>query len=480
MKQKKPKAQINIMDESRKPWMTILLLAWPVFVEQIFATLVSFADTAMVGSLGAEATASISISNSPVFLLNGLIMSLGVGITALVARATGRGDGEQVKKLMRHALLAILYVGVPITILVIALYRKIPMWMGATDSFLDTAARYNLIVSCGRIFSLTAMILNSAFRGYGDTKTPMKANLVLNMVNVIGNFFLIYPTRTMAILGFSFTMPGAGWGVEGAGVATAVGMAVSGLIALRNAFKKDNHYRIELKEKGSFKPDWELSHSIFRISLPALLERLCLSSASVLVASSIASLGTESVAASSLCGTAEALSYMPAFAFQMAIITLVGQALGADKPSLAEKFVRISIRLGGTVMFFTGAALFIFAEPIIGVFTPDPEVIAIAAACLRVEASIQVPQLIGWIYSGALQGAGDTKVIFYINAATNWGIRTLFMVLGIRLFGLQLEQAYIVVAFEITLRTIIFYFRYRSGHWKTVMQRMEKKSVVKS
>ena len=103
----KQKTQINIMDESRKPWMTILLLAWPVFVEQIFTTLVSFADTAMVGSLGAEATASISISNSPVFLLNGLIMSLGVGITALVARATGRGDGEQVKKLMRHALLVI-------------------------------------------------------------------------------------------------------------------------------------------------------------------------------------------------------------------------------------------------------------------------------------------------------------------------------------------------------------------------------------
>ena len=157
--------QINIMDESRSPIMTILLLAWPVFVDQIFTTLVSFADTAMVGSLGAAATASISISNSPVFLLNGLIMSLGVGITALVARATGAGDGELVKKLMRHALLAILYVGVPVTLVIIALYRQIPIWMGADVAILDTAAQYNLIVSCGRIFSLTAMILNSAFRG---------------------------------------------------------------------------------------------------------------------------------------------------------------------------------------------------------------------------------------------------------------------------------------------------------------------------
>lgn len=474
------KKQLNVLDESRSPFMTILLLAWPVFVDQIFTTLVSFADTAMVGSLGAEATASISISNSPVFLLNGLIMSLGVGITALVARATGRGDAELVKKLMRHALLAILYVGVPITLVIIALYRKIPMWMGADAAILDTAARYNLIVSCGRIFSLTAMILNSAFRGYGDTKTPMKANLVLNVVNVVGNFLLIYPTRTITVLDLSFTMPGAGWGVEGAGLATAIGMAVSGCIALRNAFKKSNPYRVEMKEKGSLRPDLGLSRNIYRISLPAMLERLCLSSAGVLVASSIASLGTASVAANSLCGTAESLSYMPAFAFQMAITTLVGQALGAGKPEMAKKFVKLCNIMGAAIMFFTGTALFIFAEQIIGVFTPDQEVIKIAAACLRVEASIQVPQVIGWIYSGALRGAGDTGVIFYINAATNWGIRTLGMLLGIRLFGLQLEQAYIVVAVEITVRMVLFYFRYRSGQWKTVMQRMEKKSVVKS
>lgn len=263
-------------------------------------------------------------------------------------------------------------------------------------------------------------------------------------------------------------------------MATAIGMAVSGCIALRNAFKKSNPYRVEMKEKGSLWPDLGLSRNIYRISLPAMLERLCLSSAGVLVASSIASLGTASVAANSLCGTAESLSYMPAFAFQMAITTLVGQALGAGKPEMAEKFVKLCNIMGGAIMFFTGTALFIFAEQIIGVFTPDQEVIKIAAACLRVEASIQVPQVIGWIYSGALRGAGDTGVIFYINAATNWGIRTLGMLLGIRLFGLQLEQAYIVVAVEITVRMVLFYFRYRSGQWKTVMQRMEKKSVVKS
>lgn len=463
------KTQISITDESRKPWLTIILLAWPVFVEQIFTTLVSFVDTMMVGSLGAEATASVSISNSPVFLLNGLVMSLGVGITALVARATGAEDKDMVRRLMRHALLAILYVGAPVTVLLLCLSRLIPLWMGAAPEILDTAAQYNFIVTCGRIFSLTGMILNSAFRGYGDTKTPMKANLVLNVVNVAGNFLLIYPTRTITVLGISFTMIGAGWGVAGAAAATAVGMVVSGGIALYNAFRKSNPYHIDLSGKDALKPDRELCRSIFKISMPAMLERLCLSSAGVLTASTIAALGTASVAANALCGTAESLSYMPAFAFQMAITTLVGQALGAENPRLAERFVKTCNLMGGTVMFFTGTALFVFAEPIIGVFTPDPTVIAIAAGCLRWEASIQVPQVIGWIYSGALRGAGDTKSIFYINAAANWGIRTAGLLLAIRVFHMQLTDAYVVVATEITVRAVLFWIRYRSGKWKTVL-----------
>ena len=469
------KNQVNVLDESRSPIMTILLLAWPVFVEQIFSTLVSFADTAMVGSLGATATASISISNSPIFLLNGIIMSLGVGITALVARATGAGNTELVKKLMRHTLLVILYVGVPITAIVLLLSRQIPLWMGAGEDIIDTAARYNFIVSCGRIFSLTSMILNSAFRGYGDTKTPMKANMIMNIVNVVGNFLLINPTRELTVWGFTFTMPGAGWGVDGAAVATAIGMTVAGCIALRNAFKKKNEYRISFKEKGSLLPDRDLTKQIFKISLPAMLERMCMSSSGIFVTSSIATLGTANIAANSLCLSAESLSFMPAFAFQMAITTLVGQSLGAEKLKLAEKFVKTTMIMGVVVMLITGGALYIFSEQLIGIFTPDKEVIKIAAECLELMALIQAPQVAAWIFSGVLRGSGDTTVNFYISASTNWGVRTLFSVIAIRFMGLPLLASFAVMAIEICVRLALLYIRYRSGKWKTIMKKIEKK-----
>lgn len=460
---------LNLVDESRSTTKTIILLAWPVFLEQIFSTLVSYADTAMVGSLGATATASITISNSPIFLINGITMALGVGITSLVARAVGAGDTELVKKLMRHAILAIVCIGLPLALVTIALHRMIPIWMGAPAEILDTAATYNLIVSCGRIFMTTSMMLNSAFRGYGDTKTPLIVNTMMNVINVIFNFLLIYETRVISIFGFEFTMFGAGWGVAGAAAATALGMTVSGLTTLGVAFFRKNEYRITFR--GPWKPDKALTKQIFRISLPAMLERLCMSSSGIFTTSSIATLGTTSIAANSLSLTAESMSFMPAFAFQTAATTLVGQSLGAGKPELAKKFVNKCVLMGVIIMCFTGLALFVFAKQLLGLFTPDPDVIDLGARCLQIVAFLQAPQVVGWVYSGALRGAGDTKFIFYISASTNWFIRTLWSVICIRVFGLGIIACHIVTFIDVIVRTILFFLRYRSGKWQHVLNR---------
>ncbi len=458
---------IDVTDESRGITKTILLLAWPVFLEQILTTLVSYADTAMVGSLGAWATASVTISNSPIFLLNGIIMSLGVGITSLVARGVGAKDPDAVRKLIRHAILAILIIGLPISILTIALHRMLPLWMGAGPDILDTAARYNLIVCCGRIFMTTSMMLNSAFRGYGDTKTPLFVNMAMNIVNVVFNFLLIYPTRVVELFGRSVTIWGAGLEVEGAAIATALGMTVSGLATLYIAFFRKNEYRIRFRD--SWKLDWTLTKQIFRISFPAMLERLFMSSSGIFVTRSIASLGTVTIAANSLCLTAESMSFMPAFSFQTAATTLVGQSLGAGKPDLARHYVRNTVFIGVSVMCVTGVLLFVFARQIISIFTPDQDVIVLAAQCLRVTAFMQVPQVIGWIYAGGLRGAGDTKVCFYVSAATNWLIRTLWSVVFIRVFHLGLYEIQFVTLTEIVIRAFLLYLRYRGGKWQHVL-----------
>jgi len=446
---------------------TIILLAWPVFLEQIFSTLVSYADTAMVGSLGAWATASVSISNAPIMLLNGIVMSLGVGITSLVARSVGAGDTQAVKRLIRHSLLAILSLGIPIWLITLALHRQIPIWMGAEVDILDTAAEYNLYVGYGRIFMIASMMINSALRGYGDTKTPLFVNTLMNVVNVIFNFLLIYPTRELSVFGYTFTLWGAGLEIKGAAIATSIGMALAGIINLGVVFLRRNEYRIDLM--GDWRLDKKMTKQIFTISFPAMLERLFMSTSGVLVSSSVATLGTINIAANSLCLTAESMSFMPAFAFQTAITTLVGQALGAGKPKLAEKFVGQTVLMGAIVMVFTGAGLYFFAEPLIGIFTADQEVIAIAAHCLRLVAFMQVPQVTAWTLSGVLRGAGDTKFNFYITAATNWGIRTVFSVIAIRVLHFGLYSTQIIILIEILARLALLYLRYRTGKWKTVI-----------
>ncbi len=459
---------INVADESRSTFKTILLLAWPVFLEQVLTTLVSYADTAMVGALGAWATAAVSISNSPIMMLNGIIMSLGIGITALVARATGAQEPEKVRQLMRHAIIAIIFLGVPIWLVTIGLHRMIPKWMGAAPEYLDAAATYNLIVCIGRIFMITSMMFNSVFRGYGDTKTPLINNTLTNVVNVFFNFLLIYPTREISLFGFNFTMWGAGLEVAGAAIATSIGMACGGIMALSVAFRRSNPYRVSME--GGLKPDMAMAKQIIRISVPAMLERLCMSSSGILVSSSIAKLGTVSVAANSLCLTAESMSYMPAFGFQTAATTLVGQSLGAKRPDRAKQFVHTTLLMGTVTMCFTGLLLFIFSRQLIGIFTPDADVIDLASKCLRFVAFMQPPQVIAWIFAGVLRGAGDTQFNFYITAGTNWFIRTLWSVLCIRVFGFGLFSVQVVIMVEICARMLLSALRYRTGKWQMAIK----------
>ena len=110
------KQRLDLTDERQPILKVIMWLAWPLFVEQILSTLVSFVDTAMVGSLGAAATASVSISNSFVFLINGVVIALGIGVTAYVARSVGAKDYDAAKAYVRHSLLLLLLIGLPVAL----------------------------------------------------------------------------------------------------------------------------------------------------------------------------------------------------------------------------------------------------------------------------------------------------------------------------------------------------------------------------
>ena len=201
--------------------ITILALAWPTMLEQLMQTAVQYIDTAMVGSMGKIATASVSISQSPNMLINGVIMSLGVGFTSLIARSVGANNMERARGLVRQAIVTVIGLGIPATLLCFSLARKIPIWMGGAPEILDSAEMYNRIFALSLIFRCMTMVLTAIYRGFGDSKSPMKINILVNIMNVCGNFLMIFPTREITVLGVSFTMFGCGWGVAGAAAASS-------------------------------------------------------------------------------------------------------------------------------------------------------------------------------------------------------------------------------------------------------------------
>ena len=462
---------ITLADNQRSPLTTVLLLAWPIFLEQILTTLVGYADTAMVGSLGATATAAVSISNSVIMLVNGSVMAMGVGVTALVSRSIGANELDIAKKLIRHTVLLLLYIGLPIGILLGLMSHAIPLWMGAEPDVLEAATQYNIITAFGRPFQIASMLFCSVYRGCGDTRTPLWINSGVNVLNVIGNFFLIYPTRLVNLFGLSFTMPGAGWGVNGAAAATAFSMMVGGVVAVGLVFRRESPFRISLKQ--SYRVDWLLTRQIFKISFPAIMERLCMSGAQIVITASIASLGTITIAANTVYLTAESIAFMPGFAFSTAVTTLVGQALGAGKPKLAEKYTYTCLISSMVVMVLAGGVLFFFAEPLVRIFTPDQQVIALAAQCLCIVAFLEPPQSGAQVLAGALRGAGDTLWPLIITLAGMWGIRAIGALICIRVLGMGLPAACVCMLIESFVRLVLFWLRFRTGKWKHAIQRIE-------
>lgn len=468
----------SIVDSPHSPWMTIILLAWPILVEQVLTSLVHAVDTAMVGSLGKVATASVAISQSPNMLINGVIMALGVGFTSLIARSVGAKNMERARGLLRQAILTVIALGIPATLLCFGLSRKIPIWMGGAPEILDSAEIYNKIIALSLIFRCMTMVLTAIYRGYGDSKTPMKVNIMVNLINVVGNFLLIFPSRQINFLGMEIPMWGMGWGVAGAAASTSASAALGGVIMLSRCFTVKNDMRISLKE--SFAPDWQELKVVVRLGLPAMVQRAVMTSASIIVTSTVATLGTAAVAAQSLSGTAESLSFMPGFAFGQAITTLYGQSLGAGKPEKAEDFLWKTVKMGSVVMAVMTCVLFFGSRLIMGIFTPDEEVIAMGSELLKILAMIQIPQNIASCISGALQGAGDTKTPLFVTLFSMWGVRILGILICVRAMGMGINAVCVCMCSDNVVRCLLFLAQYFRKREKLATEAMAAVGVTRA
>ena len=263
----------------------ILSLAAPTMLEELVDTAVQYIDIAMVGSLGTAATAAVGATATINWLIGGTFSALGIGFLSYIAKSRGAGNDENAARASAQAVFLALFTGILFSAIVLPLSSYVPGWMHADVSIRPLAARYFLILYSSMVFRSARIIFGTILRASGDTRTPMRVGLLVNLLNVAGNFFLIYPTREIPSIG-GMRIPGAGLGVEGAALASAASVAVGGMLITIALWR----HRSVSPRGYSLIPDPEILRPCLKISLPNMLQRFCTSLGYVVFASMINSL----------------------------------------------------------------------------------------------------------------------------------------------------------------------------------------------
>ena len=439
----------------------IFALAWPTMLEQLMQTAVQYIDTAMVGSLGTQATAAVGATSTVGWLIGSTISATSVGFLSFIARACGAGDREGARRSVSQAVLATLVLGVIFTILPLALSGLVPVWMQVDSSIHDLASQYFFIIYMPMLPRTASIIFGTVLRAAGDTKTPMKAGIAVNVINVILNFLLIYPTRRLSLLGFEFTMPGADMGVIGAAVASALAFTVGGILITVAMWK----HPLVSPRGQKLRPDPTILKPCMKVAFPNMLQRFGTSLGYVAFASMINSLGDVSTAAHTIANTVESLFYIPGYGMQTAAATLAGNAYGAKDRQRMKDLASLFIPIEVILMIFSGGMLFIFAEPLMGLFSTSTAVIALGTTVLRMVAVSEPFYGFSIIIEGMMQGVGRTKAPFVYNIIGMWAVRIIGTFLCTQLLGFGLISAWACMIAHNLLICILFMISYVRGSW---------------
>ena len=211
-------------------FLAIVTLAWPTLLEQMLQTLVQYIDAAMVGRIGADATATVGMSTSVTWLVNGPLFAMGIGFMAFISRCMGAKSYKDVKGASVQSVLVTMVAGVVVGVLTLLISPVLPVWMGVEEKIRHDASLYFAIICLPMLFRSVIIIFGAVLRAVGDTKTPMLVNVCMNIVNIILNYIFLYDTRMIQIAGKNVKMFGFGYGAVGAGIGTAVSFVVGGIL----------------------------------------------------------------------------------------------------------------------------------------------------------------------------------------------------------------------------------------------------------
>ena len=441
-------------------------LSIPSIVAQLSSIVMQYIDASMVGSLGADASASIGLVSTTTWLFGGLCMAATAGFSVQVAHRIGANDFTEARAVLRQGRVAIGLFGLTLALIGVSISGFLPGWLGGDEVIRRDASLYFFIYALFLPVLQMNFLAGSMLRCSGNMHMPSLAGVLMCVLDVIFNFFLIFPSRDIRLGSFTLFMPGAGLGVEGAALGTVLAETIAAGLLLWFLLTRSPQLRLT-KEHGRFRPTAATLRKALHIGLPMGIEHAVICGAQIMTTVIVAPLGIFAIAANSFAITAESLCYMPGYGIADAATTLVGQSMGAARRDLTRRFAYITVFMGMLIMGVMGVIMYVAAPQIIGVMTPVDEIRELGVMALRIEAFAEPMFAAAIVAYGVFVGAASTLIPCLMNFFSIWAVRLSLAALLAPTLGLK--GVWIAMCVELCFRGVIFLIRLFRGKWlKTI------------
>jgi len=427
-----------INDELAVQLSRVWKLSVPAILTQITTIAMQYIDSAMVGNLGANASAAIGLVSTSTWLMSGVGSAISAGFSVQVAQYIGAQEPHNARRVTRHGFVTALIASVVIMLLGVAISQPLPRWLGGEEALWQDASAYFLVFSLTMPFAELNWLASGFLQSAGNMVVPSILNSVMCLLDVVLNALFIPK-----------------YGVLGAAIGTGLAQVVVCLIELWFCCVRYEPLRLNRREHCPL--DVSILKRALKIGVPVGAESIAMSGASVVSTMIIAPLGAVSIAAHSFAITAESLCYMPGYGIATAASTLVGQSIGAKDRKLARKYGNITVLFGSAMMALTGILMFVICPLVFRLLTPVAEVQTVAVQILRIGLIAEPLYGVSMVASGALRGAEDTLVPSLLNLFSIWAVRLGLALVLVGRFGIH--GMWIAMAIELCVRGLLLLYR---------------------
>jgi len=432
---------------------SLVLLAVPMVLETVLESLFAVVDIFFVAHLGADAIATVGLTESMESIVYAVAIGLGIGATAIVARRTGEKDADAAAHSAAQAIVLGILVALPIAFFGIRFAPQLLASLGGSAEVQRTGANFTRVVMGGNVAVLLLFLINAVFRAAGDASIAMRSLWLASACNMVLGPLFIFGVGPFPRLGLT-----------GAAVGTTIGRSIGVAYQVSQLLRRDGRVVLRLRH---LRPDPRVLWQFVRLSSAAILQMVIGTTSWIGLVRVLSVFGSSVLAGYTIGLRVIIFALLPSWGLSNAAATLVGQNLGAKKPDRAEQSVWMASKYNMWVLGGIGVLFVAFAGPIIRFFTDDPTIVPWGVSCLRIVSLGFVFYAYGMVLTNAINGAGDTWTPTWLNTFCFWIWEVPLAWALSRFTDLGPRGVFAAITIAFSTLALASAWVFRRGAWKT-------------